>query len=92
MAYDNTNRGALFRNTRKENPKHADYNGTINVDGHDYWLNAWLDESKDGKKYFSLAVKRKDGTADRPEAKAQEFKEAVKRNFPDADLDDSIPF
>lgn len=89
MAYDNTNRGALFRNTRKENPKHADYNGTINVDGHDYWLNAWLDESKDGKKYFSLAVKRKDGTADRPEQKA--LKE-VQRHFPDAQLDDEVPF
>lgn len=30
--------------------------------------------------------------ADRPEAKVQEFKEAVKRNFPDATLDDEVPF
>jgi single-strand DNA-binding protein len=31
----------------------------------------------------------KDGTADRP---AQEFKEAVKQRFPDADLSDDLPF
>ena len=34
----------------------------------------------------------KDGTANRPEAKVQEFKEAVKRNFPNDTLDDEVPF
>lgn len=90
--YDNSNKGALFRNTRKESEKHPDYNGSINVDGHDYWLSGWLRESKNGNKFFSLSVKRKDGTADRPsqEQKAQEFKDEAKRVF---DLDgDSVPF
>jgi hypothetical protein len=40
--YDNTNRGALFKNERKEQPTHSDYNGTINVDGKEFYLNAWL--------------------------------------------------
>jgi uncharacterized protein (DUF736 family) len=58
--YDNTNRGALFKNNRKEQPNHPDYNGTLNVGGVDYYLNAWLKESKkDGKKFFSLSVKEK---------------------------------
>lgn len=86
--YDNSNKGALFRNTRKESDKHPDYNGSINVDGHDYWLSGWLRESKNGNKFFSLSVKRKDGTAERPE----QFKAAVKQHFPDADLSDEIPF
>lgn len=90
--YDDTNRGALFKNERKEQESHADYRGSLNVDGTDYWVSSWIKTSKNGQKFMSLSVKRKDGTGDRPEAKAQEFKEAVKRNFPDADLDDSIPF
>lgn len=57
--YDNTNRGVLFRNNRKEKDTHSDYNGSINVDGKEFWLNAWLNE-KDGKKYFSLSVKPKE--------------------------------
>jgi len=87
--YDNTNRGALFKNTRREKDSHPEYNGSINVDGHDYWISGWVKDGRSGK-FFSLSVKRKDGTADRP---AQEFKAAVKQSFPDAQLDDSdVPF
>jgi len=88
--YDNTNRGSLFKNNRKENEKHADYNGSINVDGHDFWLNAWLKTDRNGNKFMSLSVKRKDGTAARPEAKS--FVKEAKRHFPDAKLDDDVPF
>ena len=88
--YDNTNKGALFKNTRREKDSQPEYNGSINVDGHDYWISAWLKDGKQGK-FFSLSVKRKDGTAARPD-QAAEFKQAVKKNFPDADLDDSVPF
>ena len=56
--YDDTNRGALFKNDRKQQENHADYQGTINVDGKDYYLNAWVREGKNGK-YFSMNVKPK---------------------------------
>jgi len=88
--FDNTNRGALFKNTRREKDTHPEYNGSINVDGHDYWISAWVKEGKSGK-FFSLSVKRKDGTAARPDP-AAEFKAEAKRVFPDAQLDDETPF
>jgi hypothetical protein len=88
--FDNTNRGALFKNTRREKDTHPEYNGSINVDGHDYWISAWVKEGKSGK-FFSLSVKRKDGTAARPDP-ATEFKAEAKRVFPDAQLDDETPF
>ena len=58
--YDNTNRGVLFRNDKKETENHPDYTGSINVDGLEHWLSAWVKTSKAGKKFFSLSVKLKD--------------------------------
>jgi uncharacterized protein (DUF736 family) len=80
--YDNTNRGALFKNTDKQQENHPDYKGSINVAEDDYWINAWLKTSKDGKKYMSLSV-----TPKQPAAKAPP-KEAPKS----PDFDDDIGF
>ena len=59
MEYDNTNRGALFRNEEKTEEKHPDYRGNLNVDGTELWLSAWVKTSKKGTKYMSLSVKPK---------------------------------
>ena len=58
--YDNTNRGAIFANDRKERDTQPDRTGSINVDGIEYFIDGWLKESRDGKKFLSLSVKRKD--------------------------------
>jgi uncharacterized protein (DUF736 family) len=55
--YDNTNRGALFKNKDKESDNHPDYNGKVNVGGKDYFLSAWIKTSKKGEKFMSLSVK-----------------------------------
>ena len=57
--YDNTNRGVLFKNDRKEQDNHPDYKGSINIDGQEFWLSAWIKESQKGK-FMSLSVKPKD--------------------------------
>lgn len=64
MAYDNTNKGAIFQNDRKTEDKHPDRTGSINVDGVDYFIDGWLKETKPDangktKKFLSLSVKRK---------------------------------
>jgi uncharacterized protein (DUF736 family) len=51
--YDNTNRFALFKNDKGDNPNRPDYTGTINVKGVDYRLAAWMKESQAGVKYLS---------------------------------------
>lgn len=81
MEYDNTNRGALFKNDRKEKESQPDYKGSINVNGVDMWISAWLKTSKDGNTFMSLSVQPKEAQASTPEPQP-----AV-----DA-LDDSIPF
>lgn len=87
MEYDNTNKGALFKNDRKEQDTHPDYNGSINVGGEEYWLNAWVKESKkDGKKFFSLSVKPKDQAAGKSPVKAKSAPAKTR------DEDSEIPF
>ena len=72
MEYDNTNKGSLFKNDQKQQDTHADYNGSINIEGVEYWLNAWVKESKkDGKKFFSLSVKPKGANGDKNSFKAK---------------------
>ena len=78
--YSNEDRGALFRNDKKETDNHPDYNGSINVGGVDYWLSAWVKTSKAGKKFFSLSVKAKDAP---PVARAAPANPAPFDDFPD---------
>lgn len=86
--YDNTNRGALFKNDRKEKETQPDYKGSLNVGGTDYWLSAWLKESSGGKKYMSLSVKPKDEQQSAP-APAQP---ATDDKGKGGEFDDEIPF
>jgi uncharacterized protein (DUF736 family) len=82
MEYDNSNRGQLFKNDRKDDAKFPDYKGSINVDGTDYWLSAWIKISKDGNKFMSLSVKNKNADA------SLQPKKKVKQE----EFDDSMPF
>ena len=41
MNYDETNRGAIWKNDRKEKETHPDFKGSVNVDGREYWVAAW---------------------------------------------------
>ena len=59
--YDSNMRGQLFRNDRKEQPNHPDYNGSCEIEGKEYWINAWVKEGKkSGKKFFSFSFKAKE--------------------------------
>lgn len=61
MAYDNTNRGVLFVNNKKEDgDKKPDRTGSLNVDGVEYFLDGWLKKSESGTTFMSVSVKRKD--------------------------------
>jgi uncharacterized protein (DUF736 family) len=60
VSYDNNLRGALFKNLDKTEDSHPDYRGNIEIDGREYWLDAWLATAKNtGKKYMRLKAKPK---------------------------------
>jgi hypothetical protein len=82
--YDNTNRGALFKNEKKTQETYPEYTGAINVNGTDYWLSGWIKEGKSGK-FFSLSV--------RPKQEApRQSSEPTRKVKPADDFASDIPF
>lgn len=83
--YDNTNKGALFKNDDKQSETHPDYKGSINVDGQDYWISCWRNSSREGRKYLSLSVKKKE---------PRQGQSAPRREStpPQDDFGDDVPF
>lgn len=94
--YDNTNRGVLFKNDRKERDNQPDYTGSLNVDGVDHFLDAWIKEGRNGK-FMSVSVKRKDRQS-APSAPPAPQRQAAPAPAPRQassgfdDMDDDIPF
>jgi len=96
--YDNTNRGAFFKNERKQTDKHPDYTGNINVCGVEYWLSGWLKVSQKGTTFLSLAIKPKEDVAV-SQAARDDFEAAPEikptgstKESAKVSLDDEIPF
>ena len=79
--YDNTNTGALFVNSKKESDKHPDRNGSLNVDGVDYWISGWLKKDKNGGTFLSLAVKPKE---EKPRQSSDPTRKSRNDDFDDA--------
>lgn len=53
--YDNSNRGVLFENDRKEADTHPDMKGTINIAGVEHWFSGWWKEGKNGQ-FLSVSI------------------------------------
>ena len=83
--FDRTNTGTLSRNERKTDDKHADFTGSVNVEGVEYFLDAYVRERKDGSgKFFSLRLKRKD-----KQPQANGGADGARKP---ASVDDGVPF
>ena len=69
MAYEHKpNTGSIFKNDKKEKDTHADYKGSALIDGVDYWISCWINETKDGQKYLKFSFDAKDEKVEKPAA------------------------
>lgn len=77
------NSGILSRNTKKTSDKHPEYSGSAEIDGVEYWLSAWVNESDKGK-YFKISFTPKQPQGD--SGRAAPTRQAPQQEDPD------IPF
>lgn len=78
MQYDNTNKGALFINDKKDknNPedKKPDMTGKINVEGSDFFISAWKRKAKEsGKPFLSISINLADNLKSQTEDDGMPF-------------------
>ena len=79
--YNDDNKGAIFKNDRKETETQPDYKGNINIlEAGDHWVSLWHNTSKNGKPYFRIAATKKDAPATPKTATVQDV------------TDEDIPF
>ncbi len=80
--YDNTNKGAIWPNKNRKEETHPHFNGSLNVEGVEYWVDAWKrpENAREGSPSLRFRVKKK-------EAKPEKKKEVAP-----ADPNDDIPF
>jgi hypothetical protein len=92
--YDNTNRGSIWKNDKKETDNHPDFTGSLNVDGVDYWLSGWKrkPDASDKAPALSFTVKAKEesGSAAKKPNSTTSSKAGSSNNFDD--FEDDIPF
>lgn len=81
--------GTLGANKRREKDTHPTHAGQCTIDGKQFWISAWVNEGKDGSRYFQLRFKPKMA---REHQGAAENPPAQKAAAPNSDFDDSIPF
>lgn len=84
--YDNTNRGAVWKNDKKETEKHPDLTGSLNVNGQEFWVSAWKRQAGANEKApaLSFSIKAKEDSGQSPAT-------ATSSNSPD-NFEDDIPF
>lgn len=92
MTYDNTNRWSLFDNERKAKDTDADFTGTLNVNGVEYFINGW--RPKQGSKLkLSGTIKLKNTKAGEKPKPAEDYRgNGGSFSGGGSDFDHDIPF
>jgi len=97
MSFDNTNKGALFKNDNQTNERQPNLRGFVNIEGREYWVSGWTKTvqggPRAGQKMISMALEPKD---DQPPTSAPEGQRPPAPSQggqpPEDDFDDDIPF
>lgn len=91
--YDNSNRGSIWKNDKKEKDTHPDFTGSLNVDGVEYWVSAWKrkPDQSDRAPALSFSIKPKE---EKPAQRLAQGAPAPSKQSsqPPADFSDDVPW
>lgn len=93
--YDETNRGAIWKNENRQSDKHPHFSGSINIDGKDYWLSGWkkAEGASDRAPLVSFSVRPKDENPSQGYQKQSVQAVEPSRQTPSPEtFDDDIPW
>jgi hypothetical protein len=81
--YDNTNRGSIWTSDKKTTDKHPDFTGNLNVEGKEYWINAWRGDGSNPKApKLNFSVKAKDAAPAKSSTPAPAFDDDLALDVP----------
>jgi spermidine/putrescine-binding protein len=91
--FDNTNKGAIWKNEDRQSDKHPHFRGSINVEGVDYWVSAWLKDKDANPKApaMKFSVQKKEAQATNSPAQETTTADRQADKFDDFEGED-IPF
>jgi len=85
--YDNTNRGSIWKNDKKETENHPDFTGGLNVNGVEFWVSAWKRKPDASEKAPALSFTVKPKDESKPASKPQQS-----QNNPSSAFDNDDPW
>lgn len=81
MSHDDTNKGAIWRNDKKETERQPDFKGQANIDGVEYWVSAWKRGPNDNPKSpalrFAFTAKEQKPSAPQPQSGGVDFEDDI---------------
>ena len=99
MAYEQRdNSGSFFVNNRKTRDNQPDFNGSVMVDGKEYYISIWSKNGKSGE-FWTCSFTEKNSSGERASAPPKTSslsktmtKAPSKVEEPSDEIDDEIPF
>lgn len=90
MAYDNNNRGSIWKNDKKEKDTHPDFTGSAVINGVEGWVSAWKrkPDANDKAPALTFTFKPKEGNKQQPSRIGGAGGAGALSN----DMNDDIPF
>ena len=94
--YDNTNRGAIWKNDKKQTEKHPDFKGDLNIEGVIYNVSAWKRKADANPKapLLSFSVSKREVPQEVKQAAmhSNHGRQSAPQTMPDPFDDQDIPF